>query len=182
MSQEMLDSVAVAGAAAAEHAEKPFLLSYDPGVAIWTLATFLILLVLLKKFAWTPILSALEEREKYIKDSLSEADQAKSEGRHIIEQQKKILADANAKAGAILAEADKAAKDLRQKMEQQAIEERARILSEADRMIAAEKDKAMRELRETVVKLSIEATRKLIDENLDETRSRALVEKQIGMI
>ena len=55
--------------------QQPSLMSFDPGVALWTILTFVFLLLVLKKYAWGPILKALDDREKYIKDSLAEADQ-----------------------------------------------------------------------------------------------------------
>lgn len=161
---------------------KPQLLSYDYGVAAFTLITFLVLLVILKKFAWAPLLNAIEERDKYIKTSLNEAEVARMESRNIADQHKKVLDDARVQAQNMLIEAEAAAKAAKAKIEQAAHDERNRILADAERLVAQEKEKAMRDLRETVVKLSMDATRKLIDENLDEARSRAFVEKQIGMI
>lgn len=166
-----------------EHAEhKPQLLTYDYGVAFFTLITFLILLGVLKKFAWLPLLNAIDSRDKYIKSSLAEAENARQESRSVADQHKKILDDARAQAQQVIIEAENAAKAAKAKIEQSAQEERNRIIADTERLVAQEKEKALRELRETVVRLSLDATRKLIDENLDEARSRAFVEKQIGMV
>ncbi|MDP1994372.1 MAG: hypothetical protein Q8K40_03905, partial [Ignavibacteria bacterium] len=67
------------------------LLSVNPGLAFWTVLTFLILLFILKKFAWKPILAALDEREQKIKDSLLMAEKANEEAKQMIEDNKKQL-------------------------------------------------------------------------------------------
>lgn len=170
----------VAHTAPAEH--KPQLLNYDYGVAFFTLITFLILLGVLKKYAWLPLLNAIDARDKFIKDSLGEAESIRQESKNVAEQHKKIIDEARTQAQHIINEAESAAKAAKSKIEQSALDERTRILADTERLLVQEKEKAMRDLRTTVVQLSLDATRKLIDENLDEARSKAFVEKHIGMI
>ncbi len=172
----------VATTQAPAHAEKPNLLAFDPGVAVLTLITFLVLLGVLKKFAWTPILNAIDERDRAIRDSLDEAEKVRHESRSAVEEQAKILSEAKAQASKIIREAEEAGKSLRHKLEHTAHEERARIMADTERLISQEREKALRELRETVVQLSLQATHKLIGANLDEAKARELVDQQISKL
>ena len=75
----------------------------DPGLFIWTIATFLVLLYLLAKFAWRPLLAALESRQEGIRKSLDDADQAKRELEQVQEESNRIVMKARADADAIIA-------------------------------------------------------------------------------
>lgn len=155
------------------------LLKLDPGLAIWTIISFVILLVLVKKFAWKPILSSIEERERYLKSSMEEADNARKESRRVAEEQKKIIDEAKVEADKLRREAHENSQAFTARCENEALEEKKRIIdshvSELERM----KDLAIAELRTTVVDLTVEATRKLIDANLDENKARDLADSYI---
>ena len=155
------------------------LLKLDPGLAIWTIISFVLLLLLVKKFAWAPILSSIEERERYLKSSMEEADNARKESRRVAEEQKNILDEARSEADTLRREAHENSQAFKARCETEALEEKKRIIdshvAELDRM----KDSAIAELRSTVVDLTVEATRKLIDANLDENKARDLVDSYI---
>lgn len=155
------------------------LLKLDPGLAIWTIISFVLLLVLVKKFAWAPILSSIEERERYLKSSMEEADNARKESRRVAEEQKRIIDEAKVEADKLRREAHENSQAFKARCETEALEEKKRIIDSHVAELARMKDSALAELRSTVVDLTIEATRKLIDANLDENKARNLVDSYI---
>lgn len=171
--------------AAAGHAEGgklPPFLQFDPGVWIWTIAVFVALLVILRKMAWKPIISSIEERDKTIKASLDQAARIQEETKRLSEEQNKILAAARSEANSLLQSSRQAAEDLRRKLEQSAQEEKSRILASAQTEIEASKRAAMAELKRTTAELSIQIAEKLIQANLDEAKQRTLVDKLINEV
>lgn len=170
--------------AAESHAggKLPPFLQFDPGVWIWTILVFVVLLLILRKMAWKPILSSIEERDKTIKASLDQAARIQEETKRLTEEQNRILAAARSEANTLLQSSRQAADDLRRKLEQSAQEEKARIVASAQTEIEASKRAAMSELRQTTAELSIQIAEKLIQSNLDETKSRTLVDKLINEV
>ena len=88
------------------------LVQLDPGLFVWTIITFLILLGVLTKFAWKPLLKALEIRENEISQSLKDAEKAKKELERLSEESEEIIAKARSEAQGILSEGKKAAEKL----------------------------------------------------------------------
>lgn len=180
LSLSALAGAAVAAPSAGGHEEggSP-LLRFDPGVGIWALVVFVLLLLLLKKFAWTPILDALDAREKSVRESLDQAANIQAENTRLAQEQAKQLAEARAQAQAIVATAREAGEALKKSLETAAQEEKQRILASAAQEIEAQKRAAVSELRKTTAELSIGIAEKLIRQNLDEAKSRALVDQLI---
>ena len=175
----------VGHAAAAEHGDAgglPPFLRFDPGVWIWTMLVFVTLLLILRKLAWKPILSSIDEREKTIKDSLDQATRIQEESKRITEEQNRILAQARSEANAMMQTSKQAAEDLRRKLEQAAQEEKSRIIASANQEIEASKRAAISELRKTTADLSIKIAEKLIQANLDDAKQRALVDQLINEV
>ena len=107
----------------------------DPGLYIWTIATFLVLLWLLAKFAWRPLLAALERRQDAIRKSLDDAQQAKVELERLHVESRKILAEARVQADSILSQTRSDAGRLRDELKQKAQGEAAGVLKNAERQI-----------------------------------------------
>jgi F-type H+-transporting ATPase subunit b len=171
--------------AAAEHGNAgglPPFLRFDPGVWIWTMLVFVTLLLILRKLAWKPILTSIDEREKTIKDSLDQATRIQEESKRITEEQNKILTQARHEANALMQSSKQAAEDLRRKLEQSAQEEKSRIIASASQEIEASKRAALSELRKTTADLSIRIAEKLIQANLDDAKQRALVDQLINEV
>ncbi|MCD6025024.1 MAG: atpF [Fibrobacteria bacterium] len=168
-----------AGHAALPTEEGSPLLRFDPGVGIWALVVFALLLLLLKKYAWTPILEALDAREKSVRESLEQAARIQSENARLAQEQAKLLAESRAQANQILQNAREAGEALKKSLETAAQEEKQRILASATTEIEAQKRAAVAELRKTTAELSIGIAEKLIRQNLDEAKSRALVDQLI---
>ena len=113
------------------------LLSPNPGLIFWTAITFVIVLLILKKIAWGPILNALEEREKGIQSSIDRAFQAKDESEAILRKNKELLAKADAESDRIIREG----KDFAEKLRADIAE---KTQAEAQKMIASAKDESSR--------------------------------------
>jgi F-type H+-transporting ATPase subunit b len=174
--------LAHASDAASGGSSLPPFLRFDPGVGIWTIITFLLLLVVLKKLAWKPILESLDEREKTIKLSLDQAQKLQGENARLAEEQRRILDGARTEAAGLVQAAREAAEALRQKVEQAAQTEKARILASAQQEIETHKRAALAELRKTTADLSIQIAEKLIRQNLDDAKNRALVDQLIAEV
>lgn len=171
-----------AGGSHAEAAALPPFLRFDPGVWIWTMLVFVLLLLILRKMAWKPIIASIEERDKTIKASLDQAAQIQVESRRIAEEQNRILAQARAEAHALLQSTRQAGEDLKRKLETVANEEKSRIIASANQEIDASKRAAISELRKTTADLSIRIAEKLIQGSLDEAKQRQIVDQLINEV
>lgn len=151
------------------------------GLVFWTIITFLILLLVMKKFAWKPILGAVEERENGIKNALEAADSARKEMENLKADNERILNEARAEREAML----KDARDIKNKMVTDAKEEAqaqaSKMITQAQEAIAAEKRSAMAELKNHVAALSIDIAEKVVREELsNKGRQLELVESMLG--
>ncbi len=162
------------------HADAPALMRLEPGVGIWGIIVFLLLLFVLRKIAWNPILASLEERDKTVRESLEKAGQIQEESRRLTQEQNRILSEARTEANSILQTTKHAAEDLRRKIEQAAQEEKARILASANLEIEAAKKNAISELKKTTADLSIQIAEKLIRQSLDDAKHRQLVDDLVS--
>jgi len=156
------------------------LLSVNPGMAIWTWIIFLLLFAVLAKFAWKPLLAAVEKREKNIEDSLQKAEQAKVDAEELIEKHKKMIDEAHVQAQKILKENKELAEKLRTDMEADAKEKIDKMFAKAHTDIENEKKAALQELRQEVVHLSVQISEKIILESLDEKKHRKLIDDYIS--
>jgi len=159
--------------------KEPGIISPDVGMMVLTWVTFFLLLAVLYKYAWKPILSGLDAREETIRRSLEEAQQARDELAKVhIETQKMIVA-ADEKAKHIVDRARKAAVEAARVIEHKANEEAQIILKNAEHEIEAMKDKAIVTLRKESVDLAVSLAEKIIDEELDKEKHRTFVDKLI---
>ena len=142
------------------------LVALTPGLYIWTIITFLLLLYLLAKFAWKPLLKMLDERETMIKSSLDDAEKAKLELERLNEESEKIMAKARAEAQEILAEGKATAEKVKEDTISKAKEAANKIREDAEKQIQVEKEKAITDIKNEVVEISISVAEKLINKNL----------------
>ncbi len=149
--------------------------SINPGLIIWTLVVFGILLVVLWRLAWPAILRSVEERERRIQHQLDEAEKARAEAARFLEEQRQLLEHARAEAQEILARAKAVATKEREALLAKTREEQEQLLDRARREIEAEKEKAILALRKEAVDLAIAAASKLIEQQLDDDANRRLV-------
>jgi F-type H+-transporting ATPase subunit b len=154
----------------------------DPGLYIWTIATFLILLALLAKFAWRPLLEALERRQALIRKSLDDAQQAKVELERLRADSARILAEARKEAEAILSATRDDANRFREEMKQKARAEGAAIVKNAERQIELETARALQQIRTEAVDLSLAVASKLLQRNLSKDDNARLIEETFKQI
>jgi F-type H+-transporting ATPase subunit b len=156
-----------------EHASGP--LTVEGGLMFWTIVVFLILLAVLKKFAWPAVLGAVEAREKALEEQLAEAERNRAESAALLEEHKKLIATARTQAHAVLAESKALADKERAVALEKTRQEQEELLARARREIQSERDRAITELRREAVDLSLAAASKLIGERLDTATDRKLV-------
>jgi len=155
------------------------LLSINQGMVYWTILVFVLLLILLKKFAWGPMLAAIDERESKISGDLEQAEKAKEEANKSLAELNKRLDDARTEAEKIVSDARTSAEKLAEKVTQDAKDEASKILEKAHASIQAEKESALSELRKEVAELAVGATNKIILTQLDAEKQQTLVDEYI---
>jgi F-type H+-transporting ATPase subunit b len=153
------------------------LVQVDPGLFFWTIATFLALVFMLAKFAWGPLIKALEERQATITKSLEDADQAKQELERLQTESTEILRGARVDAEAIISKSRSDAVQAGEELKLKARDEADTIVREAKRQIGMEKSQALREIRSEVADLSITIASKLIERNISKEDNDKLVEE-----
>lgn len=151
----------------------------NPGVVFWTVVTFIVLLLVLKKFAWKPLLGALEERENSIKDSLEAAERAMQKAKKVTQENEAALREAELMAQQVRREAIEEAELIRAERIEKAKDEADQLLEHARNTIEQEKKRALLELRDEVAKLAIQAASAIIDTELDAEKNKKLIDKFI---
>jgi F-type H+-transporting ATPase subunit b len=149
----------------------------DPGLYIWTIVTFLVLVALLAKFAWRPLLEALEGRQESIRKSLDDARQAKVELERLHGESTKILAQARAEAEAIMSRTRSDADRFREELKQKARAEAATLVKNAEHQIALETSRALQQIRLEAVDLSIAIASKVLQRNVSKEDNERLIEE-----
>ena len=155
------------------------LVNVDPGLIIWTIVTFLILVFILGKFGWKPIISALENREESINDALSRAEEARLEAQKIVDEHKTLVEKGEAEARNIVQAAREASEKIRKEADAAAHDESNRILDQARRDILNAKEAALREIRDVVAELAVKAAGNIVKAELDPERHRKMVDDLI---
>ncbi len=158
------------------------LVQLDPGLFFWTIAVFLTLLFLLKKFAWGPLLAALDERQAGIRKSLDDADTAKRELAEVQAKASALIGQARTEADTILSEARTDGARLRQELREAGQQEKEALLRGAQQEIQLERDRAVSEIRQQAVELSVMIASKLIRRNLTREDNEALIDDALQQI
>ena len=154
----------------------------DPGLYIWTIATFLVLAGLLAKFAWGPLLAALAARQDAIRKSLDEARQAKTELERLNVESQRILAQARTEAESILASTRSDANQFREELKQKARAEAAGIVKNAEKQIELETNRALQQIRHEAVDLSVMIASKIIQRNITKEDNERLIQEALTQI
>ena len=156
---------------------------FSLGLFVWQTLLFVGLLFLLAKYAWKPILTAVEERENTIKDALDSAEKAKADMEAVQADNKRILKEARAEREALLADAKKTSTQMINEAKEAAQLEADKIASAAQVAIEQEKNAAINELKNQVATLSIDIAQKVLQGELaDEKKQQTLVEKLVNDI
>ena len=148
----------------------------DPGLYIWTILTFLVLVALLAKFAWRPLLEALETRQAAIRQSLDDARQAKQDLERLHVESARILAEARAEAEAMISRTRSDADRFREELKQKARSEAATIVKNAEKQIELETSRALQQIRHEAVEISVAIASKLLQKNVTKADNERLIE------
>lgn len=152
------------------------MLSINPGLIVWTIITFVTLLLVLRKFAWKPLLEALQKREEHVRDSLARAEQAKQEAERLIEENRKQLARAEEESRRILNEGRTLAEKLKGEIVDKANQQARKMVDDAKAEIERDKELALSQLRAEVANLAILAAERILGETLDANKQRKVVD------
>jgi F-type H+-transporting ATPase subunit b len=158
------------------------MLELNPGLILWTILTFLVLVVLLRIVAWKPLLHALTAREEKIRVALQEAEEAQRAAKDLLEEHKRQLARADEESHRIIREGRETAEKLKGEIVDRANSSSRHMIEQARDEIRREKEAAITQLRSEVADLAILAAGKLLDANLDTPKQRALVDGVINQI
>ena len=157
------------------------LVTPDVGLLFWTFCSFVILYLLLKKFAWKPILGSVNDREASIREALLAADNAKKEMENLKSDNEKILKEAKIERENMLKDAREIKTKLISDAENQAKEQASKLIESAQLAIQNEKNSAMNELKQTVVELSVGIAEKVISSELeDKNKQLKVVENMLN--
>jgi F-type H+-transporting ATPase subunit b len=149
----------------------------DPGLYIWTILTFLVLLALLAKFAWKPLLTALDDRQQSIRAALDDARKAKQELQSIHTESAKLLAQARSEAAEIVSRSRSDADRFREEMKDKARADAATLMRNAERSIELETTRALQQIRQEAVDISVGIASKLLQRNVSKEDNERLIEE-----
>ena len=152
------------------------------GLTIWTGITFLVLLWVLRRFAWGPIVRTLDERERTIREAIEAARREREQAEKLLSEQKEGLARAQREAAELAQRSQQEVEALRQELTDRARKEAEGLLTDARRQIGEEVARARAELKGEVVDLAIDAAAQLVKATLDEKGQRALVEEYLSKL
>jgi F-type H+-transporting ATPase subunit b len=152
------------------------------GNAIWTLAIFVLVVVVLGKFAWGPVLSLLKQREDFIHKSLSEAKRDRDEAETRLKEYGARLQTAQAEAVSIIEEARRDAERLRQELRERARSEADTMIKNAERQIDLQTTRAVQQLRQEAVDLSVTIASKILERNISKEDNEKLIADALRQI
>ncbi|MDR2928578.1 MAG: F0F1 ATP synthase subunit B [Cytophagaceae bacterium] len=156
------------------------ILTPDPGLVFWTTLSFVILLLILRKVAWKPILRALKVREEYIEFSLRDAAQAKMEIARIGERQKEIVEEGRRQRDDIIREARDLKDGIIREAKEAAQKEAVRIIQQTHEQMEREKKEAILGIQQQISELSLEIASKILREELSsDIRQKSVIKQHL---
>jgi len=156
------------------------LIEVVPGLMIWTLIAFAITFFVLRKFAFGPIQKTIDERRDRIRNAVEEADAARQEARELLEEHRKLIAQAKSESGEILAEARRVGDAQLARAKEETEADRQRRLEETRKQIQAETARALEQIRGEVAELTLEATSRVVGKVLTAEDHRRLIDEAVG--
>ena len=152
------------------------LITPEVGTILWTIITFVILAFLLRKFAWGPLLTTLEERERTIRESLEQAQKARAEAEEASRRHQEMLAQGRREVAALIEQGKRESEIVRAEILAQARKEAQDLVEQGKKQVQYEQKQAMEDLRRQVADLAIRAAERLISRSLDDSKQRELVD------
>jgi F-type H+-transporting ATPase subunit b len=153
-----------------------------PGLMIWTIIFFGVVLFVLKRYAFGPIQKAIDDRRERILNAVKEADAARDEARNLLEEHRKLIGQAKTESEEILAEARRIGDAQRERVRQETEEDRTRRLEETRRQIEQATVQALGQIRDEVGKLSLLAAEKITRKSLDDKDQQRLIDEALSEI
>jgi F-type H+-transporting ATPase subunit b len=178
-------SLALLGASpllAQEGEKRVDLLSPNTGVMFWTLVIFVVLLVVLSRFAFKPLTAAVEAREKALEEAITSAKRDRDAAAQLLAEQQRALDATRADAQRVIAEGRTTAEKLRNEMLEQTKQQQHELLERARTEIDNERKRAIADLRREAVELALAGASKVIERNLDDQTNRRLVESFLASV
>jgi len=166
------------------HEKKPedSLLSVEPGLIIWTIIIFILLLFILKKTAWKPLISSLNNRELLIKESVEKAENLRKEAEKLLDENKKLLEQADMESRKRIQEGKEYGEKLKNEIISKANEDTKKMVDHAKAEIERDKLSALNELKGEIANLAVLSAEKIIDENLDPKKQKKIIDGFINQI
>jgi F-type H+-transporting ATPase subunit b len=174
-----------APAAAAEHgseaaASHPSIMNVDPGLMVWTIVVFIVLLVALRFTAWKPLVASLEARERRIRDAVEGAERARRESEALLARHEAMLEEAKAEAHHIIAEGKADGQRIRDEFTGQAHAEAEELKARARRELELATDQAKKELFVHSTQLAVDLAERILARNLDSQDQRRLIDRIVA--
>ena len=158
------------------------LVAPDPGLYIWTIIIFVLLVVLFNVLAWRPLRATLQAREDSIRKSIDDARQAREELQRLRGESAKMLADARAEADTILQRTREDANRFRDELKDKAQAEAATIVKNAEKRIEMETSRALQQIRSEAVEFSVAIASKILQRNVSPEDNARLIEETFRQI
>ena len=155
-------------------------LKVDPGLLLWTIITFLLLLLVLWKAAWKPVVKALDARAEKIKDDIDTADKSRQSAEKILAEHTAMVASAKDDAFKILSDAKKEAEKIKAEIIEKANQEARATVEKAKHEIERAKEAALEDIKKEFVVISTEIASKIVRKNISADDQKALVEEALG--
>jgi len=154
----------------------------DPGLFICTILTFLVLVALLARFAWRPLLQALEGRQAAIAKSLEDAAHARQELERLNRESAQMMQQARVEAEAIVSRSRSDAEVLREELKQKSRAEAATIVTNAEKQIQLETARAIQQIRSETIDLSVEIASKILRRQVSKADHEGLIEETLQQV
>ena len=167
---------------AAEEAEALSPFAGNIGNAIWTLAIFVIVVIVLGKFAWGPVLGLLQQREEFIHRALADAKRDRDAAEASLKEYAAKLQSAHAEAAALVEDARRDGERLREEIRQRAKGEADKMVTNAQRQIELETGRALEQIRREAVDLSVMIASKIIQRNLTKEDNERLIDEALEQV
>ncbi len=161
---------------------KEGLLKLDPGLLLWTIITFIVLLLILWKTAWKPIIQALDSRAEKIKGDIDRAEKTRLEAENLLNRHKEIMNKAMDETAKIIADGKTDAEKIRDEIIAKANQEAKEITERTKREVTKAKDKALNELKLEIANIATDIASKIIVKNLNPGDNEAIVKKALGKV
>lgn len=164
---------------AAEEEDNSGLIKPDLGLSLWTLVTFLIVLFILKKFAFGRLAGLLDERRNAIRENIESAEATRAEAQRVLDEYKQQLAAARHESSEILERARKSAEEQRRQLHDDIAAERERGIAQAQAAIQAETRQSLDRIKREIAELTLLSTERVLGRALDEAEQRRLIDEAL---